>query len=87
MNVTDEDEEEIVDELVEFWINNKKDGNVSEWEGKTKKLKDNISERSREVLREKAVAVVQEFRNMEIWSSWNHFEKTAETFVWKIFFI
>jgi len=48
VNVTDEDEEEIVDELVEFWINNKKD------------------ERSREVLREKAVAVVQEFRNMEI---------------------
>ena len=32
----------------------------------TKKLKENISERSREVLREKAVAVVQEFRNMEI---------------------
>ena len=39
MNVTDEDEEEIVDELVEFWINNKKDGNVSEWEGRDKEIK------------------------------------------------
>ena len=31
-----------------------------------KRLYDNISERPKEVLREKAVAVVQEFRNMQI---------------------
>jgi len=47
MEVSEEDEEEIVEELLDFWINNKRD------------------ERGYHELREKAVAVVQEFRNMQ----------------------